>query len=93
MEKKVIRVGSVGLGAIWSGVHAPGIERSPDLQLTAVCDIDEQIILFQIEKVFIKLCHFVISFLMIKIHIYFIIILRFCQWVLYQTKYTSIISM
>ena len=42
MEKKVIRVGSVGLGAIWSGVHAPGIERSPDLQLTAVCDIDEQ---------------------------------------------------
>ena len=35
MEKKVIRVGSVGLGAIWSGVHAPGIERSPDLQLTA----------------------------------------------------------
>lgn len=36
----VIRVGSVGLGGISSGVHLPGIRRSPDLALTAVCDID-----------------------------------------------------
>lgn len=42
MNKKVIRVGSVGLGGIWSGVHAPGIEKSPDLQLVAVCDIDPE---------------------------------------------------
>ncbi len=41
MEKKIIRVGSVGLGGIWSGVHQPGIDRSPDLELTAICDIDE----------------------------------------------------
>ena len=36
----VIRVGSVGLGGISSGVHLPGITRSPDLTLTALCDID-----------------------------------------------------
>ena len=24
MEKKVIRIGSVGLGGIWTGVHEPG---------------------------------------------------------------------
>ena len=41
-EKKVFRVGSIGLGGIWGGVHAPGIERSPDLKLTAICDIDEE---------------------------------------------------
>ena len=29
MEKKVIRIGSVGVGAIWTGVHEPGIRRSP----------------------------------------------------------------
>lgn len=39
---QVIRVGSVGVGEIWRGVHQPGIQRSPDLQLTAVCDIDEE---------------------------------------------------
>ena len=36
----VIRVGSVGIGGISRGVHLPGIEKSPDLQLVAVCDID-----------------------------------------------------
>lgn len=41
-EKKVFRVGSIGLGGIWSGVHAPGIERSSDLKLVALCDIDEE---------------------------------------------------
>lgn len=38
-ERKVIRVGSVGIGGISRGVHLPGIEKSPDLQLVAVCDI------------------------------------------------------
>ena len=38
MEKKVIRVGSVGVGAIWGGVHEPGIAKSPDLTLVAICD-------------------------------------------------------
>lgn len=42
MEKKVIRIGSVGLGGIWKGVHEPGIRRSPDLELVAICDIDEE---------------------------------------------------
>ena len=37
-----IRVGSVGLGGISGGVHIPGIMRSPDLVLTAVCDINEK---------------------------------------------------
>ena len=35
----VIRVGSVGIGGISRGVHLPGIEASPDLQLVAVCDL------------------------------------------------------
>ncbi len=42
MEKKVIRVGSVGVGEIWSGVHEPGIRKSPDLELVAICDINEE---------------------------------------------------
>ena len=42
MEKKVIRIGSVGVGAIWTGVHEPGIRRSPDLELVAICDIDAE---------------------------------------------------
>ncbi len=36
-----IKVGSVGLGGISNAVHLPGISRSPDLILTALCDIDE----------------------------------------------------
>ena len=42
MSEKVIRVGSVGLGGIWTGVHEPGIRRSPNLELVAICDIDEE---------------------------------------------------
>ena len=42
MEKKINRIGSVGLGSIWNGVHAPGIQRSPNLELVAICDIDEE---------------------------------------------------
>ncbi|MBR6762839.1 MAG: Gfo/Idh/MocA family oxidoreductase [Clostridia bacterium] len=37
-----IRIGSIGLGGISSGVHIPGIQASPDLQLTALCDIDRE---------------------------------------------------
>ncbi len=36
------KVGSVGLGGISSAVHLPGISRSPDLVLYALCDIDEK---------------------------------------------------
>ena len=39
MEKKVFRVGSVGIGGISRGVHLPGIHKSPDLELVAVCDL------------------------------------------------------
>lgn len=38
----VIRVGSVGIGGISRHVHLPGIKRSPDLELVAVCDIDPE---------------------------------------------------
>lgn len=38
----VIRIGSVGIGGISRGVHLPGIAKSPDLQLVAVCDIDPE---------------------------------------------------
>ena len=36
------RIGSIGLGGISHGVHIPGIQRSPDLELAALCDIDEK---------------------------------------------------
>ena len=36
-----IKIGSIGLGSISQGNHLPGIERSKDLELTAICDIDE----------------------------------------------------
>lgn len=38
-EKKMIRYGVVGIGGIARGVHIPGIMRSPDAELVAVCDI------------------------------------------------------
>lgn len=34
-----IRIGSVGIGGISRSVHLPGIAKSPDLELVAVCDI------------------------------------------------------
>ena len=37
-----IRIGSVGLGGVSSGVHIPGIRASADLALTALCDIDAE---------------------------------------------------
>ena len=37
--EKVFRVGSVGIGGISRGVHLPGIHKSPDLELVAVCDL------------------------------------------------------
>ena len=40
----MIRVGSVGLGNISKGVHIPGIQASPDLELTAICDIDPKVL-------------------------------------------------
>lgn len=42
MENQVIRIGSVGVGGIWSGVHEPGIRKSPNLELVAICDIDRE---------------------------------------------------
>lgn len=36
------KIGSVGLGSISNGVHIPGIIESPDLELVAICDIDEK---------------------------------------------------
>ena len=42
MGNNVIRIGSVGVGGIWTGVHEPGIRKSPELELVAICDIDEE---------------------------------------------------
>ena len=50
MEKKVFRVGSVGIGGISRGVHLPGIEKSPDLQLVAVCDLKPERMAYAREK-------------------------------------------
>lgn len=41
---KKIRMGVIGLGQIAQGVHLPGIARSDDLVLQAVCDIDEGVL-------------------------------------------------
>lgn len=38
----IIRMGVIGLGGIANGVHIPGIEKSCEMKLTAICDIDEE---------------------------------------------------
>ena len=57
MEKKIWRVGSVGIGGISRGVHLPGIEKSPDLQLVAVCDIRPERMEYAREKYGIDEAH------------------------------------
>lgn len=52
-----IRIGSVGIGSISRGVHLPGIERSPDLKLTAVCDVDPEALRYAREKYGIDEAH------------------------------------
>jgi len=49
-----IRVGSIGIGGISRGVHLPGIEKSPDLELVAVCDINPDALKYAQEKYGIK---------------------------------------
>lgn len=44
--KKIHRTGTVGLGGIARGVHLPGVDRSPDLQLAAICDIDRDKLIY-----------------------------------------------
>ena len=46
----MIRVGSVGLGAISTNVHVPGIQASKDLTLAAICDIDAEVLAKKAEK-------------------------------------------
>lgn len=36
------KIGTIGLGGIAQGVHLPGIERSQDLELRAICDINPE---------------------------------------------------
>jgi predicted dehydrogenase len=38
----VKKIGSIGLGGIANAVHLPGIQRSPDLEFAALCDIDRE---------------------------------------------------
>ena len=57
MEKKIWGVGSVGIGGISRGVHLPGIEKSPDLQLVAVCDIRPERMEYAREKYGIDEAH------------------------------------
>lgn len=42
MEKKVIRVGSVGVGAIWGGRARARYCQESRFDLVAICDIDEK---------------------------------------------------
>ncbi|MDD4796798.1 MAG: Gfo/Idh/MocA family oxidoreductase [Eubacteriales bacterium] len=41
MSKK-LKIGVIGVGGIATGVHIPGILNSPDMELVALCDIDEE---------------------------------------------------
>ncbi len=44
MAEKKIRYGVIGLGGVARGVHIPGILRSSDAELTAVCDCDPAVL-------------------------------------------------
>ncbi|WP_322176505.1 Gfo/Idh/MocA family protein [Acutalibacter caecimuris] len=57
MEKKLWRIGSVGIGGISQGGHLPGIANSPDLQLTAVCDIKPERMEYAREKYGVDAAH------------------------------------
>ena len=37
-----VRVGLVGLGGVCAGVHYPGLSRIPEVEITALCDVDAQ---------------------------------------------------
>lgn len=39
-----IRMGVIGLGVIAEHIHIPGIKKSPDAELVAVCDADREIL-------------------------------------------------
>ncbi len=39
---KKIRIGVIGLGGIFNAIHSVGIIKSPDLELVALCDTDEE---------------------------------------------------
>ena len=39
---KAFKIGVIGLGNIANGRHLPEIEKCPNLELTAICDIDEE---------------------------------------------------
>lgn len=43
---KIKRIGSIGIGDISRSVHLPGISKSPDLSLAAVCDIRPEALQF-----------------------------------------------
>lgn len=49
MAKK-LRIGVIGVGGIATGVHIPGINMSPDLELAALCDIDEDNLKLKAER-------------------------------------------
>ena len=37
-----LRVGLIGLGGVCAGVHYPGLSRIPGVEITALCDVDEE---------------------------------------------------
>ena len=57
MEKKIWRVGSVGIGGISRESICPESKKSPDLQLVAVCDIRPERMEYAREKYRIDEAH------------------------------------
>lgn len=54
---EIKRIGSIGIGGISRGVHLPGLEASPDLSLTAVCDVNPEALRFAGERYGIDQSH------------------------------------
>jgi predicted dehydrogenase len=52
-----IRLGIIGLGSIANGVHIPGILKSPDLELAAVCDCNPEVLQARKEQYHIDDAH------------------------------------
>ncbi|MEG1426464.1 MAG: Gfo/Idh/MocA family oxidoreductase [Oscillospiraceae bacterium] len=53
----IIKIGSVGIGGISRWVHQPGIEKSSDLELVALCDIDPETLKWAQENYGIDAAH------------------------------------
>ena len=56
-----VRVGLVGLGGVCERVHYPGLSRIQDVEITALCDVDEERLARRAREWGVETCHAVLD--------------------------------